>query len=205
MPQMASSDQKRVRRKMATAPSACRAGRAANRRGRPFCAAPAELLQQTGFADLSIEAIAADASVGKATVYRWWPNKGALVVDAFASSAEDELHFPDTGSVYKDMSLQMNQFLGILRSRRGRIVSAVIAGGQSDPGLIRGFSRALSAAPAAGGLPDLAARHRTRGTASESGSRSRARHSLRRNLHALSHSPRRTQRRATSRTSAAWC
>src|ERR1035437_2099066 len=97
------------------------------------------LLQRTGFAELSIEAIAAHAGVGKATVYRWWPDKGALVVDAFASSAEDELHFPDSGSVYKDMSLQMNQFLAILRSRRGRIVSAVIAGGQSDPGLIQAF------------------------------------------------------------------
>ncbi len=97
------------------------------------------LLQHTGFAELSIEAIAAHAGVGKATVYRWWPDKGALVVDAFASSAEEELHFPDSGSVYRDMSLQMNQFLAILRSRRGRIVSAVIAGGQSDPGLIQAF------------------------------------------------------------------
>jgi AcrR family transcriptional regulator len=97
------------------------------------------LLQHTGFAELSIEAVAAHAGVGKATVYRWWPDKGALVVDAFASSAEDELHFPDSGSVYKDMSLQMNQFLAILQSRRGRIVSAVIAGGQSDPGLIEAF------------------------------------------------------------------
>src|ERR1017187_2187402 len=79
------------------------------------------LLQRTGFAELSIEAIAAHAGVGKATVYRWWPDKGALVVDAFASSAEDQLHFPDSGSVYKDMSLQMNQFLAILRSRRGRL------------------------------------------------------------------------------------
>ena len=97
------------------------------------------LLQHTGFAELSIEAIAAHAGVGKATVYRWWPDKGALVVDAFASSAEDELHFPDSGSVFKDMSLQMNQFLAILRSRRGRIVAAVIAGGQSDPDLIQAF------------------------------------------------------------------
>ena len=97
------------------------------------------LLQRTGFAELSIEAIAAHAGVGKATVYRWWPDKGALVVDAFASSAEGELHFPDTRSVYKDMSLQMNQFLAILQSRRGRIVSAVIAGGQSDPALIQAF------------------------------------------------------------------
>ncbi len=97
------------------------------------------LLQRTGFADLSIEAIAAHAGVGKATVYRWWPDKGALVVDAFASSAEEELHFPDSGSVYRDMSLQMTQFLGILRSKRGRIVAAVIAGGQSDPSLIQAF------------------------------------------------------------------
>ncbi len=98
-----------------------------------------KLLQHAGFPDLSIEAIAADAGVGKATVYRWWSNKGALVVDAFASSAEHKLHFPDTGSVYQDMSLQMNQFLGILRTRRGRIVAALLGAGQSDPELLEAF------------------------------------------------------------------
>jgi AcrR family transcriptional regulator len=99
------------------------------------------LLRHHGFADLSIEAIAAGAKVGKATVYRWWPNKGALVVDAFAFSTEEELHFPDSGSVFKDMSLQMNQWLGVLRSPRGRIVRAVLAGGQSDPELIEEFRK----------------------------------------------------------------
>jgi AcrR family transcriptional regulator len=98
-----------------------------------------KLLQRSSFSGLTIEAIAADADVGKATVYRWWPNKGALVVDAFASSAESELHFPDTGSVYRDMSLQMTQFLGVLRSPRGRIVAALLAGGQSDPELLTAF------------------------------------------------------------------
>jgi AcrR family transcriptional regulator len=98
-----------------------------------------KLLRRTSFSGLTIEAIAADADVGKATVYRWWPNKGALVVDAFASSAESELHFPNTGSVYRDMSLQMMQFLGVLRSQRGRIVAALLAGGQSDPGLLSAF------------------------------------------------------------------
>ena len=97
------------------------------------------LMQNTGFPDLAIEAIAAHAGVGKATVYRWWPNKGALVVDAFASSAEHKLHFPDTGSVYRDMSLQMNQFLGILRTRRGRIVAELLGAGQSDPELLQAF------------------------------------------------------------------
>jgi len=98
-----------------------------------------KLLRRSSFPDLTIEAIAADANVGKATVYRWWPNKGALVVDAFASSAADKLHFPNTGSVYRDISLQMAQFLGILRSQRGRIVAALLGGGQSDPELLAAF------------------------------------------------------------------
>lgn len=98
-----------------------------------------KLLRRCSFPELTIEAIAADANVSKATVYRWWPNKGALVVDAFASSAEDKLHFPNTGSVYRDMSLQMTQFLAILRSQRGRIVAALLGGGQADPELLAAF------------------------------------------------------------------
>jgi|SRR3984957_3230425 AcrR family transcriptional regulator len=98
-----------------------------------------KLLQRSSFAGLTIEAVAADANVGKATVYRWWPNKGALVVDAFASSSEKQLHFPNTGSVYRDITLQMSQFLSILRSQRGRIVAALLAGGQSDPEVLAAF------------------------------------------------------------------
>jgi AcrR family transcriptional regulator len=97
------------------------------------------LLQHTGFSDLTIEAIATDAEVSKATVYRWWPNKGALVVDAFASSAESKLRFPDTGSVQRDVSLQMQQVVSIFRSPRGRIVAALLGAGQSDPELLETF------------------------------------------------------------------
>jgi AcrR family transcriptional regulator len=92
-----------------------------------------------GFPDLSIEAIAADANVSKATVYRWWPNKAALVADAFTASSEDELRFPDTGSVRSDMSLQMRRLIRIFRSKRGKVVAALLAGGQSDPELIEAF------------------------------------------------------------------
>jgi AcrR family transcriptional regulator len=97
------------------------------------------LLQEVGFADLSIEAIAADANVGKATIYRWWPTKGALVADAFSSSADQELRFPDTGSVGTDVAQQMRQVARLFRSKRGRIVSALLAGGQSDPELLEAF------------------------------------------------------------------
>jgi len=97
------------------------------------------LLRHTGYNDLSIEAIACDANVGKTTVYRWWPNKGALVVDAFSTSVHKELLFPDTGSVYSDISFQMNRVVQLLRSRRGQIVAALIGGGQTDPELIEAF------------------------------------------------------------------
>lgn len=98
-----------------------------------------KLLQELGFPELSIEAIAADADVGKATVYRWWPSKAALVADAFSSSADQELRFPDTGSVRTDISHQMKQLVRVFRGKRGRIVAALLGGGQSDPELIAAF------------------------------------------------------------------
>src|SRR5271166_6722816 len=97
------------------------------------------LKEDGGFPELSIEAIAADANVGKTTVYRWWPTKGALVADAFSASADDELRFPDTGSVQNDMSLQMRRLIRVFRSPRGKVVAALLAGGQSDPELIEAF------------------------------------------------------------------
>jgi AcrR family transcriptional regulator len=98
-----------------------------------------KLLGKRGFPDLTIEAVAAHANVGKATVYRWWPNKAALIADAFASSTTRTLHFPDTGSVRTDMCQQMRQLVKIFRSRKGRIVSAMLSAGQSDSSIIAAF------------------------------------------------------------------
>jgi hypothetical protein len=62
-----------------------------------------------------------------------------LVADAFSASADDELRFPNTGSVHRDMSLQMRRLIRIFRSKRGKVVAALLAGGQSDPELIEAF------------------------------------------------------------------
>jgi AcrR family transcriptional regulator len=99
-----------------------------------------ELLEQVGFAELTIEAVAASAEVGKATIYRWWPNKAMLVGDAFMSSVIRETRFPDTGSVREDLRAQMQRLAGIFRGPRGRILRSLIGGGQSDPELIAAFS-----------------------------------------------------------------
>ena len=112
------------------------------------------VLGEAGFSDFTIEGLAERAGVGKATVYRWWPDKAALIADAFATSTVSRLHFPDTGSVFTDMSRQMQRLIKIFRSPRGRIVSAILAAGQSDHDADGGLSRALSNAEAPRSLRD---------------------------------------------------
>ena len=64
-----------------------------------------ELLGDTGYARMTLEAIAARAGVGKATIYRWWPRgKSALVLDALAGNvAAGPAALPDTGDLEADL------------------------------------------------------------------------------------------------------
>lgn len=68
--------------------------------------AAAELVHEVGYRKLTIEAIAARAGVGKQTIYRWWPSKGAVVLDGFLAAVNenpDDLSLPDTGDVAADL------------------------------------------------------------------------------------------------------
>ncbi|MET8992205.1 TetR/AcrR family transcriptional regulator, partial [Nonomuraea wenchangensis] len=70
-----------------------------------------ELITEMGYAKLSIEAIAARAGVGKQTIYRWWPSKGAVVLDAFLALSEggpeQDMALPDTGDLEADLKTVM--------------------------------------------------------------------------------------------------
>ncbi|WP_433176857.1 TetR/AcrR family transcriptional regulator [Actinoallomurus sp. CA-150999] len=70
-----------------------------------------ELVSEVGYAKVSIEAIAARAGVGKQTIYRWWPSKGAVVFDAFLALSEDPkgtgVTLPDTGDIEADLKAVM--------------------------------------------------------------------------------------------------
>jgi AcrR family transcriptional regulator len=61
-----------------------------------------ELLRSTRYSNLSTESIAATAGVGKATVYRWWPSKGALVAEAITSRLRIE-DPPETSDFRADL------------------------------------------------------------------------------------------------------
>jgi AcrR family transcriptional regulator len=98
-----------------------------------------ELLKKFGFSDLSIESIAAHAGVGKATVYRWWPNKAALVIDAFVSVVGAELRYPSKGPALDVFRAQMERWVPIFNSPLGKVIAAVIGAGQSDPEILEAF------------------------------------------------------------------
>ncbi|MGA4729946.1 TetR/AcrR family transcriptional regulator [Micromonospora taraxaci] len=76
---------------------------------RAILTAAFDLLQEVGYAKVSIEGIATRAGVGKQTIYRWWPSKGAVIFDAFlllSEGAEGEPPtLPDTGDLAADLSL----------------------------------------------------------------------------------------------------
>ena len=66
-------------------------------------AATIDVLRETGYDRLTIDAVVARARASKTTVYRRWPNKAALVVAAFTHAIQDIPKPPDTGSLRDDL------------------------------------------------------------------------------------------------------
>ncbi|WP_035853315.1 TetR/AcrR family transcriptional regulator [Cryptosporangium arvum] len=78
-------------------------GRRNERSRRAILAAALELLGETSYAELTVEAIAARAGVGKQTIYRWWRSKGAVILDALTETAATDVVLPDTGDLRADL------------------------------------------------------------------------------------------------------
>ncbi len=79
-------------------------GRAARVR-RDVHAAVLGLLVEVGYADLAVDEVARRAGVHKTTVYRRWPAKADLVLDAVLQASGESLPVPDTGSLAEDLRL----------------------------------------------------------------------------------------------------
>jgi AcrR family transcriptional regulator len=73
------------------------------------------LFVERGFDGMSIEAVAAMAGVGKATIYRRWPSKEDLVVDAVARVFTEAAR-PDTGTVRQDLIESARELHGLMTS-----------------------------------------------------------------------------------------
>lgn len=92
-----------------------------------------KLLKTTTLKDLSIEAIARESGVGKTTIYRWWPNKTAVVMDAFFEKLMPEIQFPQGLSATEAIAAQIKLLVKAFSGEYGRIVAQIIAEGQACP------------------------------------------------------------------------
>lgn len=70
---------------------------------------------RTGYAALTIEAVAKQAGVGKAAIYRRWPSKLALVSDVLTRYGGELIVVPDTGDLHNDIVLMLRQIRRLLR------------------------------------------------------------------------------------------
>ncbi|RKN85436.1 TetR/AcrR family transcriptional regulator [Paenibacillus ginsengarvi] len=117
------------------------------KRGRPrnveaqssILSASYELLLENGFGAVTVDKIAERAQVSKATIYKWWPNKAAVVMDGFLSAASARLPVPDTGSVFQDILEHATNMARFMTSQEGSIFLEIIGEGQVDSALAEAF------------------------------------------------------------------
>jgi AcrR family transcriptional regulator len=116
-------------------------------RGRPrdevtrcrILASAMALVEEIGFANATTDAIAERAGASKSTIYRWWPNKAAVLIEALRDQVAQEQPFPNTGNLRRDIHQQLQNFIALLTGRRGRLFMALIAAAQSEPEVAEAF------------------------------------------------------------------
>jgi AcrR family transcriptional regulator len=98
-----------------------------------------DLMDETAFAQVTAEAIAQRAGTAKATIYRWWPNKAAVVIEAFRETVGPELPLKDMGSLRENLTTQVRNFARVLSGRGGRMLKSFVVAAGSDPDVAAAF------------------------------------------------------------------
>jgi AcrR family transcriptional regulator len=91
------------------------------------------LLERKSLREVTTDAIAQRAGVSKATIYKWWPKKSMVALDAYLGGLNARVVIPDTGSAIIDFSQQLQSVISFYKSSLGRLFCQFIAEGQSDP------------------------------------------------------------------------
>ena len=97
-----------------------------------------ELLAETGYEALRLDAVASRAKASKATLYRHWPGKAELVVDAIRCYEQDDVTDEvDTGSLRGDVLATLVAMRDVMSGEMGQIMAGLVAALQKDPELAR--------------------------------------------------------------------
>ena len=118
-----------------TAPGPAPRGRPRSEKARlAVLAAAADLLLEDGLAAVSMDAVAARAGVSKATIYRWWPTKETLALDALYQEWAAVPPPRDTGSLRGDLLSLLRPWVRLAGGRPyGRAIAALVSEAQADP------------------------------------------------------------------------
>ena len=95
--------------------------------------ATSELMREVGLRAMTTEDIAARSGASKATIYKWWPNKYAVAVEAFLSQMAVESADPDTGSAREDFRLALRGLIHFYTGENGRAYAHLVGEAQFDP------------------------------------------------------------------------
>lgn len=103
-----------------------------------------ELIGEVGYAGLTIEGIAARSGAGKQTIYRWWPSKADVLLDALATKADLYVPIPDEGSYAADLRAFLHASFALgRRPQVADMLRALMAETQIDPEFGRRFRAAF--------------------------------------------------------------
>jgi AcrR family transcriptional regulator len=93
-----------------------------------------ELLTEAGLVELTIDDIARRSGVAKTTIYRHWPNRSALVIDACSRMTDGEQAPADTGSLEGDVRAILTNIAELLGTARwSSIVPSIVDVAEHDP------------------------------------------------------------------------
>ncbi len=90
-------------------------------------------MARVGYRALRIEDVAARAGVNKTTVYRRWPEKGALLREALSSMGKDTFVTPETGALRSDLLALGRNVVKLSSAPQGQSVMRMLAAEGSDP------------------------------------------------------------------------
>ncbi|WP_172656828.1 TetR/AcrR family transcriptional regulator [Domibacillus robiginosus] len=85
-----------------------------------------EMVEQKGFSALSIERVAEEANVSKATIYRWWKSKESLLMSAFLEMTESKFDYIPSLKLEKNLENQLEELSKILKSPLGKALISVV-------------------------------------------------------------------------------
>ncbi len=102
-------------------------------RRRAVLAAALEIANEAGMDGLSFESIAQRSGVGRPMLYRWWPNKAAILIDALFEITTSKAPYPDTENVEHDLHVQARSYARVLTGPNGAAYRAVFGEAQRDP------------------------------------------------------------------------